>query len=128
MSGNKLFTIGNLHLLSLLTTILVSRATLWLFWQESWMDGMKQDAWHHSYTGILLLCGAWFSLRSYPKVRAILTGIGLGLWLDEFTTPLCLLNIHIEYWHPLSWGTAIFVTAVYLYWVKSKKIFKNRPE
>lgn len=106
----------NLHCIAVLLTICISRILLWAVWNNIWMTGMKEDGWHHAYTGILLVVAAWIILRKYPKSKAVVSGIGLGLLIDEVTVPLCLIGHPVDYWSVWSWGVAVVLGVGYVGW------------
>jgi hypothetical protein len=111
-----------LHLLVVVTTVLITRVALWISWDQSYMEGMKEDSWHHAYTGVLMLIAVMLIFRKNLKAKVIFSGIAVGLIFDELTTFLCLFNYHIDYWSRTSVITASIALVLYscLTWRKIK--------
>ncbi len=119
-TGKNLSIVQKLHLITVICTMLCSRLFLALSWQQSWMEGIKEDHWHHAYTGILIAVITIVIPQKFPRSKAFFMGIGLGLIFDEITVVSYFLGLNSEftigYWEIGSWGSAIVVTALYVWW------------
>lgn len=111
----KLATTKTIHLLAVVLSIVISRLVLWWVWDAAWMTGTINDHWHHGYTGGIVLIAAWLFLKKNTYLKAVTTGVALGLVIDEFTFPLCWFGYPVDYWSILSWGTAVVLTVGYVF-------------
>ncbi len=94
------------------------------------MQGQKADAWHHIYTGVILVCFAFFLPKKYRKYA---TGIGLGLVADEFVHVFHLLGLMkpVDYW---SWQSMLATAGAFIFmaycgkaWTM-KRLLSQKPE
>jgi LPXTG-motif cell wall-anchored protein len=87
-------------------TVLISRAFLFLVWDNDLFLTQKTDGWHHMYTGVIVMALA----RIVPKrVFNLFFGIGLGLLTDELIHIFHILGITAEtdYWSFKSIATTV---------------------
>lgn len=112
----------NLHLTTLILTIIVTRLMLAIVWEQSWMTGIKDDSWHHAYTGIIIFLFAINFLRKHRIIFPVLSGIGLGLLFDEVSLIVHWIfksyNYSPGYWDELSYIPAVVVTLLYVLVIK----------
>lgn len=99
-------------------TIAVTRIFLGLIWNTAFMQAQQADAWHHSYTGLLLAVAAYI-LPS--RFRRYAVAIGVGLFIDEsyFLHRFIGISECAGYWSTqayvsiFAWLTILFVCLKY---------------
>lgn len=102
-----------------ISTVIITRVFLYLNWNSSFMVSQKQDQWHHMYTGLIIIIISLFFPRRLAQVT---TGIGIGLFLDEFIHVFHLLKIikPVDYWSIESIIATLIGTLIFWF-----IIFKN---
>lgn len=88
------------------STIIVTRAILFIAWNNMLFQYQKIDNWHHMYTGAVLML---LSLIAPKKYSHLVLGVGLGLFIDELIHLFHLLKLTgaTDYWSMKSIGTTI---------------------
>lgn len=104
----------HLHLecVIILTTIIITRFFLYIYWGTKTIELQKIDNWHHIYTGFLLIL---ISLIFKHRSKLLIWSVGLGLIFDEFIHIFHLMQV-IEpqsYWSAQSIGMTILSFGIY---------------
>ncbi len=114
-----------LHLTTLVLTMIVTRLLLAIVWEQKWMTGIKDDNWHHAYTGILIFLLAINFFRKHTIIFPVLSGIGLGLLFDEVSLILYWIPKKYDYssgyWDELSYISAVVITLLYILAIKFRR-------
>ncbi len=106
-------------------TIVLSRITLFLLWTTPLMVSQRTDAWHHMYTGVILILVARFVLK---KHSSFVFAIGLGLFLDEFIHLFHLLGFisAVDYWDWKSIAMTLLGLLILFRVLKYKESFEDK--
>ncbi len=108
-------------------TVAATRIFLAVIWGTPFMAAQQTDAWHHSYTGLLIAVCAYFLPQRFRRFAA---AIGVGLFIDEayFLHQFIGITECAGYWSLQAYANILvwlILTFLFLYYEIAEKLTQH---